>query len=531
MKTYTTLTFAMLLFLSSPIFSQDIFTGLMMEEDKETPVIPDLGAKLVEAGQIKVDLKKYAPKPQDQGLLPSCVGWSVGYGALTIMEAKRKSWVNESLVTREAFSPLFIYNQLAINKDCEYAGASFPSAFRLLKSQGTCKKQDFNVDNEDCSALPDNKIKRGAYTNRIKDYYQLFVKEASGKDKVDKARVSLAQGFPVIVGMYLTPDFRNVSVKSPTWQPQETAESELYPHAMVVIGYDDIRQSFELMNSWGEDWGNKGFVWVKYKDFAQYCVLGYQLHLPDNGEVLAEEAPKEPIDPFAPYVRKEETMKEGSGRSTKSKLPREGDLYGDFVFRYTTLDEDGYPEMDGDEVKFSEAEIELVDNKYYTLKKKDWEIGQLFQLVARNIKKNRYVYVFSLDESGSLEQHWPRTQLLSQNGNEEEDKQYFGYTESPLVPYDNAKIVIPKEGSALRKEMEGNDYLYVLYSHDVIEDIDYIKEKIKVSSLPYDQRLEEALGNRLIPYKEIEFKENKISGKTKSLNGTVMGILIESKGE
>ena len=37
---------------------------------------------------------------------------------------------------------------------------------------------------------------------------------------------------------------------------------------MVVIGYDDGLEAFEVLNSWGTHWGNNGFVWIKYKDFG-----------------------------------------------------------------------------------------------------------------------------------------------------------------------------------------------------------------------------------------------------------------------
>jgi hypothetical protein len=35
-------------------------------------------------------------------------------------------------------------------------------------------------------------------------------------------------------------------------------------HAVVIIGWDDDKQAWLIKNSWGEDWGEHGFGWVKY---------------------------------------------------------------------------------------------------------------------------------------------------------------------------------------------------------------------------------------------------------------------------
>ena len=173
--------------------------------------------------------------------------------------------------------------------------------------------------------------------------------------------------------------------------------------------------------------------------------------------------------------------------------------------------------MDGDEVLFEKAGVELVGN-HYSLVKKDWELGQLFQLIAHKIKKNRFVYVFSLDGEDQTKLHWPRE--LDRKAKDIK-KQKFGYTESPLVAYKNTRITIPGEKSALQKQTEGDDYLFVLYSYNVIDDIDQVIETIQNSSLPMEKRLEEALGDDLIPYEQVEFAKNKISAKTKASKGTV----------
>ena len=35
-------------------------------------------------------------------------------------------------------------------------------------------------------------------------------------------------------------------------------------HAVLIVGWDDKKQAWLIKNSWGEDWGKKGFAWIKY---------------------------------------------------------------------------------------------------------------------------------------------------------------------------------------------------------------------------------------------------------------------------
>jgi hypothetical protein len=39
------------------------------------------------------------------------------------------------------------------------------------------------------------------------------------------------------------------------------------PHAMVVIGYDDSKNAYLCLNSWGTNWGTQGKIWVDYSFF------------------------------------------------------------------------------------------------------------------------------------------------------------------------------------------------------------------------------------------------------------------------
>ena len=43
-------------------------------------------------------------------------------------------------------------------------------------------------------------------------------------------------------------------------------------HAMVIIAYDDDRYggAFQILNSYGPEWGNNGKIWIKYNDVIKY---------------------------------------------------------------------------------------------------------------------------------------------------------------------------------------------------------------------------------------------------------------------
>ena len=41
-----------------------------------------------------------------------------------------------------------------------------------------------------------------------------------------------------------------------------------FSHAMTIVGYNN--EGFIIRNSWGEDWGNKGYTIYKYDDWSSH---------------------------------------------------------------------------------------------------------------------------------------------------------------------------------------------------------------------------------------------------------------------
>ena len=65
------------------------------------------------------------------------------------------------------------------------------------------------------------------------------------------------------------------------WNPTQDDASMMGfgGHAQCVVGYDDAKYggAFLIMNSWGPQWGNNGFAWVRYKHFKYFVREAYGL--------------------------------------------------------------------------------------------------------------------------------------------------------------------------------------------------------------------------------------------------------------
>jgi hypothetical protein len=92
---------------------------------------------------------------------------------------------------------------------------------------------------------------------------------------------NLSQGAPVVIGMMVGQSFMKPMLGKDVWDPEDGDEQMMGfgGHAMCVVGYDDTKYggAFLLMNSWGSEWGQNGFAWVRYNDFKKYVREAYGL--------------------------------------------------------------------------------------------------------------------------------------------------------------------------------------------------------------------------------------------------------------
>ncbi|MCD8529113.1 MAG: DUF4384 domain-containing protein [Chitinophagales bacterium] len=224
----------------------------------------------------KVSLRQYAPQRLNQGEQGSCVGWSSAYAARTIMYAEQTG-ANPNSVR---FSPSSLYNQIKL-PGCQ--GAYIQNAMETMLKKGLLPFDEFPYDETSCSLMPDNSDYNRMAQYRTKGYNRLTLGSQNSFD-VDMLAIkqNLAQGAPVVVGLMVGGSFMGDMMGKKIWRP---TQSDYYMqgfggHALCVMGYDDDLDGgcFEIMNSWGEEWGDKGIFFINYQDFQHFCKEAYGLY-------------------------------------------------------------------------------------------------------------------------------------------------------------------------------------------------------------------------------------------------------------
>ena len=558
--------------------AQQFNTGLIIDDEafqREVEMTPGFTNDGRRAGDLplRFSLRPYCPIPKNQGEINSCIGWAMGYGALTISHAYREGNTNREAVSKKAFSALYLYNQSKMG-NC-MGGASIQQAANVLKSKGDCPSQVFDSPLADCDREPDETLIGQSQQNAIKDYVALFNNSSTPKEKVVRTKRSLAEGKPVVVGMKIKESLKTLTAAAPVWKPGGEEDKPIGGHALVMVGYNDSSGVFDIMNSWGPNWGDKGFFQMRYSDFATHAAQGLQLILPEENLTQEQIAALKAQYQQASAVKKDAAAKQQEAARQKELAAAElknaetaqaeqkikaaqaqleqatqqeqtaleqqkqaeaiiaetADrmvaLSGEFLVRLVEMDEYGTPLKDeAGQPKFRELQPAW-NNGFYTLDKTDWEEGDLFQVIARNIKKDRYVYLFSLDGNDKLEVHWPRSLRA-----EIEGKPAAGVTESALVAHKGAEIVIPGEEGFLERENLFDDNICVLYAFDKITDIKDRLKRLDNMPGPFEERLKKVFGDLLIPTNLIEYGSQQMVCKTETTGrGSVIPIIVKIQNE
>ena len=265
-----------LLFTQVSAFGQLYSTGLVFNDAnyERAAMKANLNSASFHELPVAASLKKYCPKPGNQLQLSTSPSWATNWSAASILEAQKNNWTNRRTIALNTFSPAYNYYYIreANDENCE-AGADLYDALTVLKQGKTAKYIAFL---EFCPRSIPEELSNTEYGSGISDFTKLFCNHHSDQYKIKAVKKSISENYPVVIGMHCPPSFYQAKN---FWQPNEMVSAEYPGHALCIVGYDDNKYggAFEVINSWGSRWGNRGFLWIRYGDFLKFTRYAYEV--------------------------------------------------------------------------------------------------------------------------------------------------------------------------------------------------------------------------------------------------------------
>ncbi|MEZ4825435.1 MAG: C1 family peptidase [Bacteroidia bacterium] len=453
--------------------------GLLMD-DEQYEALPvaalsdDAGHRMAPS----VSLKAYSPIPQDQGRYNNCVGWATAYAARTIMEAQKEGWTNQGFITANAFSPGFVYKLISPDASC-YSPTAIDEALKVMAQTGTVKYSDLN---DACPGQISSGLMKDAAQYKIKGYKRLFYLKDSPETKLESVRQNIAAGVPVVIGFRCPPSFEKADGQA-VWNPGESPETRNYfGHAMCVIGYDNRKYggAFEIQNSWGTRWGDNGYIWVRYDDFAAFAKYAYIIETYTTRVPAAANPPQTTATP-------------GTHARAVNPEPSGAAMYGKLTFN-----ESGGEEMD----------IRLYGNHYRF--RKSYPGGTPYKL---NIEGSQgFVYVFDFDPNRQVRQIFPGLR-----------------DQSAQIGVRGKTIYLPSNGEKLQVNQSlGEEYLAILFSKKPLNSFQ-LAEQLQQAPGSIFQRVEQVLGEQKLSAREISYQSATASFSGVKSDKSVAVLIVQLK--
>jgi uncharacterized tellurite resistance protein B-like protein len=149
-------------------------------------------------------------------------------------------------------------------------GVSIAQAIVALSQWGVCREEtwDYLVGKNGCVANVNKRPSEEAYleAEQLKNSFPWRKPQQMKSTDLESLKHCLAEGSPIIFGLALFEGFD--AAKQCGWVPMPPDDAilrESHPfHAMLCVGYTDSAQCFIVRNSWGEEWGDKGYCYIPY---------------------------------------------------------------------------------------------------------------------------------------------------------------------------------------------------------------------------------------------------------------------------
>ena len=193
-----------------------------------------------------VDLRIHCSAVEYQGNLGSCTAQALA-GNLEFLDNKIDGAYTD-------VSRLFVYyNERVLERTVDSdSGASLRDGIKTLTKTGACAETLWPYVIAKFAVRPPQHCYAESLKHRIVSYHRIT--------GLQEMIACLAEGYPFVFGMSVYESFESAAVTRTGKVPiPKKSERMLGGHAVMAVGYNQPKKCLLVRNSWGTDWGQKGY--------------------------------------------------------------------------------------------------------------------------------------------------------------------------------------------------------------------------------------------------------------------------------
>lgn len=240
--------------------------------------------------KLSADLRSFFSPIRDQKHLGSCTTFAVVSMYEAIMNRNSGGKVLADLSER------FIYYYSNVLKGKPEGGSTYSDQLEVLGKRGVCKESLFGYSTDHLEEAPSAEAVDDAMAHRVLKALQIPLR--NGADKAESLKENhrlytsaLTEGYPVGITLKVYDNFGKNGPFINRPDENDISSGDAGYHAMVLAGYSESDKCYIVRNSWGSNFGDKGYCYISaaYVDDPEYnpfaCIITETTDDNTNGDI------------------------------------------------------------------------------------------------------------------------------------------------------------------------------------------------------------------------------------------------------
>lgn len=213
-------------------------------------------------GSLETDLSQQDLKPYFMPIRTiGRYGNELSYALASCLEY----YINLKKNPTDDVSPDFITQRIAANG----LRLTLEAGLRFLAFEGSVSARVMGFDSP---TLPASAQTAERY--KITNYLKIAGDSDDGRQKIAEIKRAITRGHPVVAEIAADAGFRNQRGAS-VWNPDRSQPTERF--TVTIVAFNELQQQFEVRMPWSQQWGNNGYIGIRYSDLEQVIGKAYSM--------------------------------------------------------------------------------------------------------------------------------------------------------------------------------------------------------------------------------------------------------------